>query len=212
MWCGELKKIFLMTDQQKELIESIILGDIKLLKKTIPYLKKQGFNFNFENNWAIVMAIAHGHLEIVKILIEEFNISFEEIAKTEAFYRACGRGHAHVVKYLIENSDAFKADSSGLGVAIGQNHQDIIDMLLFYKDNFDGATCSAAQSGRKDILQIIFDHDFHLKDKSYKRAMNWAAQRKKWATVKFILDNGYLEYEDLAEMEREAYTNYLSLL
>jgi ankyrin repeat protein len=72
-------------------------------------LKRQDVNVNtkniFDDSWtALHYAVHEGYLEVVKILIEQFNATID--ARTAfnktPFHFACRRGNPDVIRYLIE--------------------------------------------------------------------------------------------------------------
>ena len=97
---GDFKTQYAMLNTYKgnELLkEAATVGELSL----VIFSLKDGADVHADNEYAFIAAVVHGHLNIVKILIEEYGANIHE-EDDEALISASENGHLDIVKYLVE--------------------------------------------------------------------------------------------------------------
>ncbi|KAJ3414433.1 Peptide-methionine (S)-S-oxide reductase [Chytridiales sp. JEL 0842] len=106
-------------------------------------------------------AIANGHLEVVKFLIERRGVGFSREGK--AIQRAAGRGHVHVLRYLV-GSALWGLCNDFEGLAVNACWGGQIEVLKFFKESgferaFDGGNLmeAAIKGGSLECVRYLED-------------------------------------------------------
>jgi len=93
---------------------------------------------------ALFFACANGHLDVVKILVNEFNADIEKTTKTDestALHWACLNGHSEVVKLLLEKGGkniAFKVNKNNrtpMDEAMHNDRQECVKVIMDLTDD-----------------------------------------------------------------------------
>lgn len=108
-------------------------GDQRLVER----LLAQGANVDIRtrNGTPLMMASAHGHCDVVSLLIEHgASLSLTDSKGETALHKACGGDHADVVRTLIRaGADLFLPNTDGdapLNVSILNDSSKVVDVLL----------------------------------------------------------------------------------
>lgn len=173
-----------MTDQEKSFIESCFKGNLRSIKTCV----KHGVNIHLENNWCIDIAARNGHSDIVVYFLEN-GISHKTASEKMVLAYSCNAQNLELVKYLIKASDEYKNETSALQWTAAKGNLPIMELLLGYFDDFNGIFCSAASTGKVELLQFLIDNDLHNLDNGSERAVYWAGERNKWNAVELLLEN-----------------------
>jgi ankyrin repeat protein len=114
------------------------------------------------------VAASEGHLEVVKLLLNDDNVNSQGFSGQTALFTASCSGYSHLVKYLLENSaDPDKLDdyqTSPLFASLAYKHVDIATALLDGGANpklankfGETALHKAAETGSKMIVAKLLD-------------------------------------------------------
>ena len=162
-------------------------GDVP---QVIFYLENK-FDLSFDNNRAIGGASGNGHLEVVKMLLEDDRVD-PSANDNYAFRRASKNGHLEIVKLLLldKRVDPSAQDNYAIKYASGNGHLEIIKLLLTDKRvdpsvDENHAITMATKNGYLDIIMLL------LLDKRVDPSAqdNWAIG---WASK-----NGHMEIVEL---------------
>lgn len=181
-----------MTDQEKSFIESCFEANLRDIKMCIKY----GVDIHVEKDWCIDIVARNGYSKIVTYFLEN-GISHKSASERMVLAYSCDNQNLELVKYLIEASDEYKGETSALQWAAAKGNLQIMEVLLGYFDEFDGIFCSAASTGKVEVLQFLIDNDLQNLDKGSERAIYWAAERGKWNAVELLLENNIGTFDNL---------------
>ena len=152
----------------------------------------------------IHVAARHGHLDIVKLLLEAGSDKDElMLADLTVLHVAAANGHLDVVRFLLEaraDQDAsairgFKA----LHFAAHQNHADVLRMLLeagtdkdVAKEDGSTALHISAQRGHSDVVQLLLEEraDKEATTQAGATPLYEATQNGHWNVVRLLLEAG----------------------
>ena len=132
---GNLEKqynLFLKVGNSQELlIESIMEGEIELVKETI----KRGVNIHHDNQLALRWASAKGHFNIIKYLIDNgANIS---AVNEQSLILASSNGHLEIIGYLVcLGANIHINNERALKMASAYGHLEIVQFLVSLGANF----------------------------------------------------------------------------
>ena len=181
---NEAQKI--MSDQEAAhaAAESGDLSKVRFL------ILERGLHVDAEDYYALTLlqvASRHGHLEIVKFLIDNgAAVNAVEIDNRAALHFAIIRGHASIVRYLLENG----ADVN-LRKRLGLTPLHVV-----------------VQSFHTDLVQILLDHhaDIEAPDDRGNTPLDWAITFGSGAMVQELLERGAIlcsrDAEGKTPMER----------
>jgi len=131
-------KVMRLNIFEEELWHASISGDIKIVEKI---LELENVNVNWgDDEWnrtPLYKACFHGHVHIVKILLQDPRIDVNKSAHEgfTPFYLACSHGHSEIVKLLLndERTDVnrtTKQDASPFYIACQEGHLEVVKLLL----------------------------------------------------------------------------------
>ncbi|KAL9606529.1 MAG: hypothetical protein Q9179_000315 [Wetmoreana sp. 5 TL-2023] len=112
-------------------------------------------------------AVVQGHGEVVKILLEHYQIS-DETKLTEYLYLASSKGHNSIVQFLLDkgiNVDAVAGkQGTALQVAALEGHRDAVQLLLARRAStkvvsarFGTPLSAAAEKGHERTFQMLLN-------------------------------------------------------
>lgn len=183
-----------MTDQEKSFIESCFEGNLRNIKTCIKY----GVDIHVADDWCIDIVARKNYSEIVIFFLEN-GISHEVAAKKMVLAYSSDAQDIELVKYLIENSEEYKNETSALQWCAAKGNILIMELLLGYFNEFDGIFCSAASKGKVELLKFLIDNDLQSYDTGAERAVYWAAERNRWDAVELLLNNDIGTTENLGK-------------
>lgn len=181
-----------MTDQEKSFIESCFEGNLRFIKTCV----KHGVDIHVANDWCIDIAARKGYSKIVRYFLEN-GISHESATKKMVLAYTCDTEDLELVKYLIEKSDEYKKETSALQWTAAKGNLKIMELLLGYFNEFNGIFCSAASTGKVELIQFLIDNDLQDFDSGAERAVYWAGERNKWNAVELLLKNNIGNLDNL---------------
>ena len=103
-----------MDDTMQQLLTAVLQNNLTLVRNLInshkldvntPYADQ-------DNKPVLHAAAAHGHLDMVKLLVEEYhaNVNNESLGGEVAMHDAAENNHVHVVRYLADNGSHYVDD------------------------------------------------------------------------------------------------------
>lgn len=112
-------------------------------------------------------AVTQGHVDVVKILLEHYEIKDEE-RLAQYLYTGSFKGHDDIVRYLLDNGVGVDSvggkQGTALQVAALQGHKDVIQLLLARKAStkvvsarFGTPLSAAAEKGHERCFQMIIN-------------------------------------------------------
>jgi len=110
------------------LIWALISGHLNIVEYIVNHHKNDNFIKNYIKPFALQDVAMCGHLDVMKYLIEQFQINdFNDALST-----ACTHGHLNMVEYLISEAgaDASANDHNAIQQATRKGHLNIIQYLL----------------------------------------------------------------------------------
>jgi ankyrin repeat protein len=113
-------------------------------------------------NEGLFEAAMHGHLNIVRFLIENLraNIHYNYDIAIRA---AAGEGHYEIVKYLMSRGANFRAEQNfALNTAAAKGYLDIVKYILKHHDGrkqeiLKTAAVSAIYAGQVDVVRYLLE-------------------------------------------------------
>ncbi|ESU44607.1 Serine/threonine protein kinase [Giardia duodenalis] len=156
-------------------------GDVKAVRALIPLQKGKKMigdayinGLRISNGTALMMAAAHGHTEVVKLLVEHESGMQDKYGKTALIY-AAENGHTDCIKLLVEK-EAGMRDNYGwtaLMNAAENNNLEHVKLLLEKEGgmkNSGGYTALmiAIKSNNVDCVRLLAKKEGHIK-RTYKR-------------------------------------------
>ncbi|WP_299007378.1 ankyrin repeat domain-containing protein [uncultured Tenacibaculum sp.] len=192
-----------MTDQEKSFIESCFEGNFRNIKTCIKY----GVNIHIQDDWCIDIVGRKNYSEIIIYFLEN-GISHKSAAKKMLLAYTCDAEDLNLVKYLINNSDEYKNETSAIQWTASKGNIEIMELILGYFEDFNGIFCSAASTGKIELLQFLIDNDIQDYDNGSERAVYWAAEKNKWSTVKLLLENNIGTIDRLGEKYTNKYISW----
>ncbi|XP_050524337.1 protein fem-1 homolog B [Daktulosphaira vitifoliae] len=213
------------------LIEAAINGQIKIIKHLLNKFKVnlnvegkvKHFGSMVEGATALWCAAGSGHLEIVKILLE--NGAFVDYCtktKSTPLRAACYLGRLDIVKSLVENGANVNAtnifNSTCLMIASYRGHKNVVKFLLENGADVNqqtncGATAMhfAAQADHLKIIQMLLAYNAkHLKNEHSLTPILVAAERTHFVLVYYLLDALHLSREEKIEAEELLGASFLN--
>jgi ankyrin repeat protein len=175
-----------MSQQEKSFIEACINKELRRIQATIKY----GVNIHIEDNWAIEIAAQNGFIDVTKLLLEN-GVSHEIAAVKKLLSYCCHFQYHKFIETLINESDAYKNDSSAFSWTAITGNIAIGELLLHYlnEDKLDGAIIRAAEHGKIEFLDFLIGNSIEEIDSSSERAVYWAAGKGRWDAVKYLLNH-----------------------
>jgi ankyrin repeat protein len=133
-------------------------------------------------------ASMRGHLEVVKILIENgAYLDYRSVAN------ACINGHLHVVKILVENGAKIRGFDHAISYASKYNHLEIVNYLIekgadIHADN-DRSIRNASKNNNFKMVELLVENgaDIHADD-DY--AIRNASENNNFEMVKYLIEKG----------------------
>jgi ankyrin repeat protein len=114
---------------QEQLDNNLIqaVKECNLIK--VKHLIEQGADIHADNDWALRLSAANGHLEVVKYLVEHG--ADIHSYKYQALRYSAGNGHLEVIKYLIEQGANIHADNDyALRFSAKYGHLEVVNYLI----------------------------------------------------------------------------------
>ncbi|MCK5894478.1 MAG: ankyrin repeat domain-containing protein [Endozoicomonadaceae bacterium] len=159
---------------ESESITAAKCGDIKLIKKLVNMKKYDPHCLDENRNNPLHCAIAHGHLEIVKYLLEhcanKHNYDKSEVNGKTVLHIAAEHGRLEIMKYLVENRPV----NRGLSLEFWHNARGTTPFFV------------AAEFGHLEVMKywISVFSDTDVNETSYDRILNILTESSR---------NGHLE-------------------
>ncbi|KAL8721231.1 MAG: hypothetical protein Q9225_002043 [Loekoesia sp. 1 TL-2023] len=112
-------------------------------------------------------AVTQGHADVVKILLEHYEIS-DEAKLAQYLYIASSKGHDDIVRFLLDRGVSIDAvggkQGTALQVAALEGHRDVVQLLLARKANtkivsarFGTPLSAAAEKGHERAFQMLLN-------------------------------------------------------
>lgn len=149
------------------------------------------------------IAVKNGHLNIVRLFLEE-NPNFEEKdGQRTALHLAAGEGHSELVELLlghganIEVRDA--AQKTALHFAANSVHLDAVKTLLEHGADIEAidadrktALHEAARGSRSEVIKLLLGHGANVeaRDGDQRTALHFAAQHGNSDAMRALLEHG----------------------
>jgi ankyrin repeat protein len=178
------KYVWLMK-KDEILIQSCKYGDLAETK----YLIANGANIHINNNAALNLAAENGHLEIIKLLIEN---GAKIPHKNRAFSLSVDNGHFDVVKFIfskLKNKDIENDTILHLGAVCGslplvKNSIEKYNVDIHSDDDY--ALRISANNGFTEIVRYLIDNgaDIHANNNE---ALRHSARGRKLEVVKLLI-------------------------
>ncbi len=117
---------------------SLMMSTYHGCKEISKYLIKNGADVNISStnrdNPPLLNAIENGHIDIVKLLIEnDANINIKDSGDWTPLIMASFYGHLDIIEYLLENgADINSDDTTAIDIAREREHFDIVEYLEYY--------------------------------------------------------------------------------
>lgn len=155
------------TPDNKSLIHACAInGQLEVLKFFRNYGEKiDGRTVDGET--PLHLAITHGHLEIVKYLLECGVDANAKISKENSLHLAIKAGHISIIKELLNHIDVNSLatkDYSSLAFAVKSRNKKIVQLFLTFgvrdelrPENVENAVHAAAKIGDDQILKLLLD-------------------------------------------------------
>ncbi|XP_071090384.1 uncharacterized protein [Haliotis cracherodii] len=149
-------------------------------------------------NTALWRACEGGHVEIVKLLVENgLDVSQSDYYDT-ALLSACKGGHVEIVKLLVENGlDVSQSDygDRALESACEGGHVEIVELLLengldvSLSDDYDTALEIACEGGHVEIVKLLVENGLDVSHYGYTALLS-ACKGGHVEIVKLLVENG----------------------
>ncbi|KAJ3273893.1 hypothetical protein HK104_004210 [Borealophlyctis nickersoniae] len=145
-----------------------------------------------QSGFAFVVAAGEGHLDIVKLLLDQ-RVYFHPVHIGDALGEAARGGHVDVVKLLLDRGvDVQEDGGNALRWAAGGGHLDVVKLLVDQGAHFfhgDDALGPAARAGHLDIVKLLVDEGVNVHT-NIDEALRWAAESVHLDVVRLLLENG----------------------
>lgn len=195
-----LKDRELLKEHALSLFDELLFrrGDYTSLIILIEELK----DFNFElplyadTKKILIWATNHGHLEIVKYLVEHLNVDLH-MQNDYVLRGSAQAGHTDIVRYaLSRGADIHVHDDYALRFSADQGHLEVVKLLVengadIHVEN-DSPLRWASEEGHFEIFKYLVEHGANIyAEKSH--ALRWASFKGHMEIVEYIQ---YLEKQD----------------
>ena len=162
-------------DELTPLNWAAICGQLEIVKF---FIGNEFYQSSEESNVSLYYAVKHGHLDIVKYLIEKCDsMNLQDLDDMSPVHLAAESGHLNIVKYLIET-----------GTSV--NLQDVDGMSSVHW---------AAKGGHLDIIKYLVEKwgSIDLQDENGMSPMHWAAKGGHLDIIKhFVEKEGSMDLQD----------------
>ncbi|MEW6358814.1 MAG: ankyrin repeat domain-containing protein [Planctomycetota bacterium] len=153
---------------------------------------------------ALLAASWQGNDEQVKsLLANQALVNARCESRWTPLMKASFRGHTKIVGQLLEAGayvNAVSESKTALNLAARKGHLEIVKLLLKYGATLEpiaaaswtpySALCAAAANGHTSIVEALINHGLSMKTTDANDALNEAAFRKYFDTVKLMVANG----------------------
>lgn len=107
-----------------------------------------------------IYSCKNGHLDVVKWLIEEFDIDIR-VFQDNAFITCCSNGHINIAKFLVNlNANIYVRRTKSFLIACKNGHLNIVQWLSVQQNAQEGYTTSAYH-GHLHIVKWLM-HNFYI--------------------------------------------------
>jgi ankyrin repeat protein len=221
----------MMKNNKKQFLSYIATQDATIAGMEL--LLKDKVNINAHDDTektALYMACEHGHVEIVKFLLQQKNIDINktDIHNTSPLHIACRRGHTEIVRILLQDSRIINinlpdmADNTPLQYASFEGHTETVNILLndqrietnnadeqgmtaFYlacERNHENVVASFLQDNKTDINQSSKN--------SNATPLQIACAKNNYKIVDLLLNDARIKINDINSLIKIAYNNKAS--
>ncbi|KAL8886648.1 MAG: hypothetical protein Q9192_006449, partial [Flavoplaca navasiana] len=120
-------------------------------------------------------AVAQGHTEVVKILVDHYEVS-DETKLSQYLYIASSKGHNNIVRFLLDKGVIVDAvggkQGTALQIAVLEGHRDVAQLLLtrhastkVVSARFGTPLSAAAEKGHERTFQTLLNADASINGK-----------------------------------------------
>ena len=163
---------------------------------------------DFSNNHEtpLMYAAKSGHLEVVKLLIEnKADFEYKDAHKRNALYRACEFGHLEIVKFLMEiganiHCECTYHNINPLACASRSGHTKVVELLLQNGADVNSIEYHkltplyrASESGHVETAELLIKNgaDINFQDtKTRFTALHIASKKGHYEVVRLLLKHG----------------------
>ncbi len=136
-------------DMDDMLIHMADEGKIDIVK----YLIEKGANISAQDNMALSRAVSNGHLEVIRLLLEN------GIEPSGVIFIAAKNGRLDIVRLLLDYGATIKAqDDSALIVAALNGHVDVVRLFLQHGAILLPDTLKPTTDFTPEILRLFQEH------------------------------------------------------
>ena len=181
--------------------EQAIKGDVDAIQTAFQHSPFDTNALNAEGQSLLFLAAAHGHVEVVKILLDKgATVDAQGADGRTALHIAAYEGHVEVVKMLLDEGAAIDAkntdDGTALYIAALHEHVEVVKILLdkgadIAIDDWT-ALHSAAAHGHVEVVKILLHKGATIDAKNIDdwTALHSAAAHGHVEVVKILLHKG----------------------
>lgn len=196
---------------------TIINNDVEKVKTL---LSVGGVDVNAKNKdgrTALIEAAMEGHVEVVRLLLENKADVNEKITKAcaTALMAAACNGHTETVKLLLENKADINAETSNGGTALQyaayKGHIEVVKLLLENKADVNAkivggrtALMAAAEKGYSDIVKLLLENkaDVNAKTEDGLTALRIAIDKEHAEVVKLLKAAGAVGVQESPDLTK----------
>ncbi|GFT65912.1 hypothetical protein NPIL_166011, partial [Nephila pilipes] len=197
----------------------------------VKLLLENGANANLadiKNRNSVELAVAHGKVEVVKLLLKEKNVHINDKGNDgfSLLHIAAQAGNLNIVTYLInQGADVNSQNDAGskpIHIATREGHKDIVEFFIKFRslNNYIDAFSQsllhyAVLGGQTEILQLLIDLEFdvNVTDRNDCKPIHVAAISGDKNALEILLQHGAYynaTYKDMTPLQLAAENNYLS--
>ncbi|APP73943.1 hypothetical protein BJD12_00235 [Xanthomonas vesicatoria ATCC 35937] len=140
-----------------------------------------------EDDYALVLAVRHGHTECVKRLLKECSpLQHDSLA----LYEAARRGHADIVFQLVLFSDSKAQGSRALIAACKEGYLEVVKHLLPFSSKIQCAQHgfpAAAENNHVDVVDFLIEAGLPDPEDTYTAGLNAAVAKGHEQLVRTLL-------------------------
>ncbi|KAK2798302.1 hypothetical protein FQN50_008858 [Emmonsiellopsis sp. PD_5] len=168
---------------------------------TLPIERRRIHSLNAEaQNWTpLYLASRHGHVEMVRLLLDNKACMNTDQDRCPALRAASINGHTAIVQLLLKEGANPSFQDQGyddtLHIVASRGHMEVLQLLLEKGIDVDNPSnhhsllCAAANEGRKEIVRLLLSRGARISMLGWS-ALIAAAYGGHKETVQLLLDNG----------------------